>query len=120
MKVAWTSSGSVITPDSEFERDGMQVTLSREQLLSLEIGRPILARSLGGTHWISWDGRDLELTQGQSVVLHAGQALVSGEGIVAFAPNQARRRRSGIGLLRRLLEAGLPGLQPSALHIDIV
>lgn len=120
MKVAWTSSGSVITPDSEFERDGMQVTLSREQLLSLEIGRPILARSLSGTHWISWDGRDLVLAQGQSVVLHVGQALVDGEGILAFAPSQAPCRHGRICLLRRWLEAGLPALQPAALHIDIV
>ncbi|MEE1886610.1 hypothetical protein [Pseudomonas carassii] len=120
MRIAWTSSGSVIAPLSGFDPDGMQVILTRTQLLSLDTRRPILARSISGTHWISWRGRDLLLAQGQSVVLHAGQALVNGEGVFAFAPSQPLPAHNYLGALRRWLKTGLPTLQPSALHIDIV
>lgn len=119
MRVAWTSSGSVITPVSEFDHDGMQVTLTRAQLLSLEVRRPILARSISGTHWISWHGRDLLLAQGQSVILHAGQALINGDGVFAFAPSRPLPH-GYLSALRRWLKTGLPIVQPSALHIDIV
>lgn len=117
MRVVWTSSGPVITPVSEFYHDGMQVTLTRAQLLSLDVRRPILARSVSGTHWASWHGSDLLLAQGQSIVLDAGRALISGEGVFAFAPIQPlHHHHNYMSALRRWLKAG----QPSALHIDIL
>lgn len=120
MRVTWTSSGSVITPFSEFDHDGMQVALTGAQLLSLDVRRPILARSISGTLWVSWHGRDLLLARGQSVILHAGQALINGEGVLAFAPRQPLHHHGYMSALRRWLKAGLPAMQPSALHIDIV
>lgn len=98
----------------------MQVTLSHAQLLSLDIRRPTLVCSINGIHWVSWHGRDLVLAQGQSVVLHAGQALINGEGSSPSRRASHSTATAYMGTLHRWIRAGLPAMQPSALHIDIV
>lgn len=119
MKVAWTSSGTVVTPTSEFGHEGMQVKLTCGQLVCMNIRRPTIGRSISGIHWVSWDGRDLVLAQGQSIVLHAGQALINGQGIFAFAPSLPQHSHKYMGALRGWMRDGLTAMQPSVLHIEI-
>ncbi|MGY4495416.1 hypothetical protein [Pseudomonas sp. TE3610] len=67
------------------EPEWIRIALRSTHLLSLRFNEDILTQSLEGTHWISWEGRDLFIEQGQMLRLTPGMALVNGVGIMQIA-----------------------------------
>lgn len=97
----------------------VQISLGKAQLLSLRSAQDIHTRSMTGSHWISWDGRDLFLEQGQVITLGAGKALIDGEGVMQFAPATRSRHWRGFAMLRRWLGPAFMAPRALALRIDI-
>lgn len=95
----------------------VHIPLRRAELLSVRFSQDIITRSLSGTHWVSWEGRDLFLQQGQTLRLSAGMALIDGAGVMQIAPV-----RPPDGSLRRLgkwFVAPFLASRAQALRIDI-
>jgi hypothetical protein len=67
------------------ERQWLQVSLARTQLLSVRFAQDIDTRVVSGRHWISTDGVDLAIGPGERVKLPAGLALIDGEGVLQLA-----------------------------------
>lgn len=67
------------------EPDWVYVHLRPAELMSLRFNQDIIARSLSGSHWVSWEGCDLFLEQNQTLRLTAGTALIDGAGVLQIA-----------------------------------
>ncbi|MGF6396817.1 hypothetical protein ABH905_000483 [Pseudomonas frederiksbergensis] len=82
------------SPDRE--PDWVYIHLSSAELMSLRFSQDIIARSLSGSHWVSWEGCDLFLEQNQTLRLTAGTALIDGAGVLeialASAPEESVKR----------------------------
>lgn len=101
------------------DADWVQISLGHAQLLSLRFAQEIHTRSMTGSHWISWDGRDLILEEGQVITLGAGWALIDGEGGIQFAPVTRSRHWRGFAMIRRWLGRASMAHRVLALRIDI-
>ncbi|WP_260962820.1 hypothetical protein [Pseudomonas citri] len=101
------------------ELDWVQISLGRHQLLSLRFAQAIYTRSLSGTHWISWDGRDVLLEQGQVIKLTAGVALIDGEGVMEVAVVENPGQGDSLAALRKWLGWDFMASRALALRIDI-
>lgn len=98
------STNPQASPDSE--PDWIYVHLRSTELMSLHFSHNIIARSLSGSHWVSWEGCDLFLEHDQTLRLTAGTALIDGAGIVEIAQDPAPEesiKRLGQWLIARLL-----------------
>lgn len=87
---------------ADCEPEWVYVHLCAAELMSLRFNQDIIARSLSGSHWVSWEGCDLFLEQHQDLRLSAGTALIDGAGVlqIALAPAQeAPTRRLGQWLI---------------------
>lgn len=73
---------------ADCEPEWVYVRLHATELMSLRFNQDIIARSLSGSHWVSWEGCDLFLEQHQCLRLSAGTALIDGAGVlqIALAP----------------------------------
>ena len=101
------------------EPEWVQISLGRAQLLSLRFDRSIYTRSLMGTHWISWNGRDVLLEQGQVIKLTAGVALIDGEGVMQVAVAESAGQGDNLAALRKWLGWDFMASRAQALRIDI-
>ncbi|MBV6752987.1 hypothetical protein KV580_21935 [Pseudomonas chlororaphis] len=103
----------------ESARNWVQISLGQTQLLSLRFAQDIYTHSMTGRHWISWDGCDLLLEQGQIIKLTAGMALIDGEGVMQVAPANAPKHVNGFSVLRKWLGPLFMPSRTLALRIDI-
>ncbi len=103
----------------ESAHNWVQISLGQTQLLSLRFAQDIYTYSMTGRHWVSWDGCDLLLEQGQIIKLTAGMALIDGEGVMQVAPVNAPPRWSGFSGLRKWLGPLYMNPRTLALRIDI-
>ncbi|WP_207280903.1 hypothetical protein [Pseudomonas sp. FW300-N2F2] len=70
---------------SDGEPDWVYIYLRPTELMSLHLRQDIIAYALSGSHWVSWEGRDMLLEQSQSLRLSAGKALIDGTGVLQLA-----------------------------------
>lgn len=70
---------------SDGEPDWVYVYLRPTELMSLHLRQDIIAHALSGSHWVSWEGRDIFLEQSQTLRLSAGKALIDGTGVLQLA-----------------------------------
>ncbi|MBT2298062.1 hypothetical protein [Pseudomonas fluorescens] len=102
---------------ADCEPEWVYVHLHAAELMSLRFNQDIIARSLSGSHWVSWEGCDLFLEQNQDLRLSAGTALIDGAGVlqIALAPAQEEPvKRLG----QRLIAPFMPSLA-EPLRIEI-
>lgn len=85
MRTLTVSFNTSSQASSDHEPDGIYIYLRPAELMSLHLRQDIIAHALSGSHWVSWEGRDMFLEQGQTLRLSAGKALIDGTGVLQLA-----------------------------------
>lgn len=80
----------------------LRLELMRGELLVLQLVQAGKVLALRGGHWLTVDGRDVCLNEGESAMLPAGKILLEGNGLLQLTNPQDAAKPSRSLQLRRL------------------